>query len=221
MSAMVFGRRSWRRVKLVGRGGLRRRNRPKVLAGLVVAGVIIGVSSMAYGSGQVAIDPVSCRPLLDTIAKGESSNNYNAYFGNPGNASLRFTDMTIAEVMRWQEDYVRQGSASSAVGRYQIVRPTLAGLVARLKPDPQARFDEAMQDRLAIALLERRGGLAYVEKKLSRQQFAANLAQEWAALPKAVGDNPHESYYAGDGLNAARLSIEEVYQAIAHIKAEV
>jgi muramidase (phage lysozyme) len=121
-------------------------------------------------------------------------------------------------VMHWQQEYVRQGSVSSAVGRYQIVRPTLTGLVARLKLDPNARFDEAMQDRLAIALLERRGAVEYVEKKLSREQFAANLAKEWAALPKVAGDKPGESYYADDGINQSRVSIDEIYQALAGLR---
>ena len=44
-------------------------------------------------------------------------------------------------------------------------------------------------------------------KRLRREEFAHNLSKEWAALPKAVGKNPEQSYYAGDGLNKARLSI--------------
>lgn len=123
--------------------------------------------------------------------------------------------MSIAEVLAWQERYVAEGSASSAVGKYQIIRATLNGLVAQLKLDPATMFDAALQDRLAITLLERRGSVDFIEQKISREQFAANLAKEWAALPRVIGDNPHESYYAEDGLNKARISINEMYGALA------
>lgn len=205
------------RIKKWGRTLLRRRNRPRLVLGLALAGLIMGVFGTMRETQQTKIDPAAYTPLLATIAKGESSDNYNAYFGKAGNTSIHFTDMSIAEVMQWQKEYVRQGSVSSAVGRYQIVRPTLAGLVGRLKLDPNARFDEAMQDRLAIALLERRGAVEYVEKKLSREQFAANLAKEWAALPKVVGDKPDESYYADDGINQSRVNIDEIYQALENL----
>jgi conjugal transfer mating pair stabilization protein TraG len=160
------------------------------------------------------IDPTAYRPLLDTIAKGESNGNYNAYFGHAGKPQMRFTDMTVAEVMDWQQKYVEQGAASNAVGRYQFMGTTLAGLVKQLHISKQAKFDEALQDRLAIALIERRGSLAYVQQKITREEFAANLAMEWAALPRVIGGNPHQSYYAGDGLNHARVSSDEVFKAI-------
>jgi muramidase (phage lysozyme) len=164
------------------------------------------------------VDPAAYTSLLNTIAKGESGGNYNAYFGSPANASVRFTDMSVGEVLQWQEEHVRQGSVSNAVGKYQIIRPTLVGLVDQLKIDQGERFDEALQDRLAIALLERRGAEEYVNDKLTREEFAANLAKEWAALPKATGPNPHESYYAADGINKSRVSVDEVYSALAVLR---
>lgn len=160
------------------------------------------------------IDSTAYRPLLDTIAKGESNGNYNAYFGHPDNTELRFTRMTVAEVMAWQQEYVRQGSPSNAVGRYQFISPTLARLVKQLHISPQARFDEALQDRLAIALIEPHGSRAFIQKKLTAEQFAANLATEWAALPRMSGSNPHQSYYAGDGLNQARIDAKELLAAL-------
>lgn len=164
------------------------------------------------------IDPSAYTPLLNTIAKGESKGNYNAYFGNTTNNTILFTNMTVAQVLQWQEDYVKSGSPSSAVGKYQIVRPTLSGLVEKLHIDPSAKFDAALQDKLGVALLEKRGAVAYMQNKLPRDQFAANLAQEWAALPKVTGPDPQQSYYAGDGLNKVKVSTAEVFQALATIK---
>jgi muramidase (phage lysozyme) len=159
--------------------------------------------------------------LLTTIAKAESDYNYNAYFGHAANIDIRFTEMSVSEVLKWQEGYVSQGSPSSAVGKYQIIRPTLLGLVRELGIDPQARFDKTLQERMAIALLERRGAVAYVQKELTREEFAANLAKEWAALPKATGANYNESYYSNDGLNKSRISIDEVYTALAALDSRV
>lgn len=155
--------------------------------------------------------------LLATIARVESKNNYNAYFGNANNTSVQFTDMTVGEVLAWQKQFVAQGSPSSAVGRYQFVDSTLEGLVRQLKIDRNVKFDAALQDRLADALLERRGIREYVTNKISREAFAHNLSQEWAALPKAIGENPDQSYYASDGLNKAQLSVKEIYASIATV----
>ena len=156
--------------------------------------------------------------LLTTIAKVESKNNYNAYFGNAGNTSVQFTSMTVGEVLAWQQQFIEQGNPSSAVGRYQFIDSTLRGLVQQLKIDQTTKFDEALQDKLAVALLERRGIREYVSDKISREEFAHNLSKEWAALPRAIGDQPEQSYYANDGLNKAQLSVDEIYRSIATVR---
>lgn len=163
---------------------------------------------------NLTVDPTTYKPLLTLIARAESTDNYNAYFGNPGNASIIFTSMSLAEVMQWQSDYVHKGNPSSAVGRYQLTNTTLAGLVGQLGIDVNETFSQAMQDRLAITLLERRGSKDYVNNQLSRTEFAANLAKEWAALPRVIGENPDASYYAGDGLNKSLVDIDSVLLAI-------
>lgn len=169
---------------------------------------------------RLSVNPATYQPLLHLIGSVESNNNYNAYFGNAGNSAIVFTDMTIAEVLDWQRNFVQQGSPSSAVGRYQILNTTLEGLVQELRLSRTQKFSPATQDQMAIALLERRGAVEYVNSKLSDQEFAANLAKEWAALPKTIGDNPNASYYAGDGLNKSRVEVAEVLKAIELISAQ-
>lgn len=167
---------------------------------------------------KLSVDPTSYKPLLDLIASVESKGNYNAHFGNATNSELRFTSMTIAEVQQWQHEFVAQGNASSAVGRYQIIDSTLSGLITDLDLNTKQKFDEATQDKLAIALLERRGSEKYINQELTPEEFAANLAMEWAALPKVLGDNSSASYYAGDGLNAALVKKETVLQAVQRLR---
>lgn len=196
-----------------------RRNKHFLTGVLVLVVGLIGYTS--YISNQrLSVDPKSYSQLLNLIAKAESNGNYNAYFGNANNTEIDFTEMSIAEVMSWQENYVDQGSPSSAVGKYQIISPTLAGLVEELAIDTTQPFDEPTQDKLAMTLLERRGSTSYVNRELNREQFAANLAKEWAALPKVIGDQPDQSYYAGDGLNRSSVEVKAVLEAIDPISAK-
>jgi len=197
---------------------LRKQNRPIVVFGaLGIVSILVAVYSSAMSH---TIDHAAYKSLLSVIAKGESTGNYNAYFGSPTNTSVRLTDMTISEVLDWQKDYVAAGNASNAAGRYQIIQPTLEGLVRELKLAPSERFDEQLQDKLAITLMERRGSKEFIDKRINAEQFAASLAKEWAALPNVTGDRPTESFYAGDGLNESRVSVEAILDAVGQFKAE-
>ena len=181
-------------------------------------GILLLVGSVAYaGYMNSSLRPVNHHTyasLLRVIGAAESNDNYNAYYGNAVNTTVTFTNMTIAEVLQWQQSFVQQGSPSSAVGRYQIINTTLASLVRQLGIDIQQKFTPALQDTLAITLLERRGAVDYANKKITDKEFASQLAKEWAALPKTLGTTPVASFYAGDGLNAARVTIPEVLGAI-------
>jgi hypothetical protein len=199
---------------------IKRGLRGKTPALAVLVFILIGIFVYAtyMQNKRLTVDSATYAPLLQLIAKVESKGNYNAYFGNASNSSINFTAMSIAEVMKWQSDHVSQGNLSSAVGKYQIVDKTLSGLVRQLGIDTSQMFDQTMQDQLAIALLERRGAESYINQELTRDQFAANLAKEWAALPKVIGEKPGASYYAGDGLNKSLVSVNEVMKAIEPIR---
>lgn len=202
---------------------LKRLLRNKTL--LLVTGILVVCVGIIIYTGymqnrRLSVNPATYAQLLNVIARAESKGNYNAYFGNAANSSIDFTKMSIAQVLQWQADFVQAGNASSAVGKYQIINTTLSGLVHQLGIDTNRHFDQTMQDQLAIALLERRGSEKYVNNEITQQEFAANLAKEWAGLPKIVGPDPNSSYYAADGLNKARVSANEVMQAIEPISAE-
>jgi muramidase (phage lysozyme) len=189
---------------------------------LSLSAILLIMSAVIYSNyienKRLTVDPATYVPLLQLIASAESNDNYNAYFGNASNASVDFTKMTIAQVMKWQEAHVQQGNPSNAVGKYQIISTTLSGLIQRLGIDTNQKFDPSMQDNLAMRLIERRGAEEYVNNKLTRDQFAANLAKEWAGLPKVIGENPSDSYYASDGLNKSRVKVGEVLKAIEYVR---
>lgn len=191
---------------------------------LIILALAIYLCVMGYtvymDNKRLAADPNSYKPLLELIANAESNGNYNAYYGSAANSEIKFTDMSIQEVLDWQSNFVQQGSPSSAVGKYQLLNTTLGLLVQELGIDATQKFDPTTQDRLAIVLLERRGSVKYINKELSRDEFAASLAKEWAALPRVTNGDPNSSYYAGDGLNKSRVSVDEVYSAIEKIKSK-
>lgn len=154
------------------------------------------------------VDKGSTPSILDLIAKHESGGNYNvAWGGKEGN----FTDMTLDQVMNWQANKLKQGSPSSAVGRYQFLKGTLEDLKKKTGLKGDEPFNEELQDRLAIELLKRRGYDKFKQGELSTDEFMVNLAKEWASLPK---DRSGKSYYAGDGLNKALVNPKEVLRVL-------
>jgi hypothetical protein len=149
--------------------------------------------------------------LLSFIRGAETSRGYEDYFRGSVIAPPKpVTQMTIREVQEWQNASVRAGSKSSAVGGYQIIRKTFNGLVSRMGLTGDEMFDTEMQDRMGMALLEGRGYNAWKQGKITDKHFADNLANEWAALPKANG----KSAYHGDGLNAATVSTTDLFGAL-------
>lgn len=202
--SMKLRRQSWKRM-------IRRAKRARSGGVIVVAVLLVFAAGIIIERNTMKVNYTE---LLSTIAEGESKGNYNAYFGHANNSSVVFTDMTVADVMQWQRDFVANGQPSNAVGKYQFMGTTLAGLVSEMGIDPQTKFDEALQDKLAVRLIERRGVRDYLRGAISREQFAHNLSMEWAALPRVVGGDPNASYYAGDGLNKSHISINAVLGAI-------
>ena len=176
-----------------------------------------GALRQAKGQGDLSA-------LLSLIRKHESGGNYSAVWGKIKAAdrpAKPLTSMSIAEVLAWQ-DSIDSRYNSEAAGAYQILEDTLRGLYGAAGLSPSARFSPANQDRLAVALLRRRGLDSYRAGQMTDVAFAQNLAKEWASLPAQTKDKrgklaTGQSYYAGDGLNAASSSKEAVLAAIRRI----
>ncbi len=158
--------------------------------------------------------------LSSVISRAEGTNgNYNAHFGAGSQNKILFTEMSVNEVRSWQNSFVKSGKASSAVGKYQIIRSTLDSLIRELKLTGEEKFDGPMQERMYEALLKRRGLDKYKSGAITKDQFAFNLSQEWASLPipsnefsdaKGRKNRVGASYYSGDGLNKSHIDVEEI-----------
>lgn len=151
--------------------------------------------------------------LLDTISTDESGGNPNAYYGNTKNQKIRFTEMTISEVLAWQDRFVANGSPSSAVGRYQFVRGTLRETVRAAGIDPKTtKFTPEVQATLALTrMFTTRKLQDFLDGKMSAETLLNNhLSLEWAGLKKTSG----KGNYDGDGLNQARTPAKKTIAAL-------
>lgn len=159
---------------------------------------------------------MALRQIYDLILRAEAgARGYNAVWSaiRPADRPAKeVTKMTVAEVMAWQGEVLRKGYASSAVGGFQFISKTLRGLVAQSRTvSPSHMFSRETQEALAYDLLAQAGLQAFLSGRMDTDDFARALARIWAGLPDP---STGRSVYAGDGLNAATVSVAEVRHAL-------
>lgn len=161
--------------------------------------------------------------LLDFIAKFESGGNYNAYFRHAKNQNApQLTGMKLKNVLQWQRNYVRNGSPSSAAGKYQIIIATMQSLITKMELSEDLRYSADTQESMGRALLRGRGLNDFRSGTISADTFGNRVAMEWAGMPvlsaikgsKGFTLKPGQSYYAGDGLNKALAGVDSFRRAV-------
>lgn len=163
-----------------------------------------GVSS-AEAEGFAIIND---RPFLDLVGGLEGPDGYDDVVMSASHQPDRpITEMTIAEVLDYQRSLQIEGSASSAVGRFQFIRKTLNWLVEEHDISKDKKFDRNMQDTLARIMMVKCG---FYERDAKTHAIGNCLARAWAALPVITGEKAGISYYADVGSNEALTSREEV-----------
>jgi hypothetical protein len=170
--------------------------------------------------------PESARKLLDYIGRMETGRTgeaaYRTIIGHhEGELAVPITELSVDELLAQQEEWPARGWASTAAGKYQIIRSTLLSLEEALGLSGQERFDPALQDRLGYALLVRCGWDKLRARRMRRGAFALALAKEWAGIPvlrptrgRTVRVKRGQSFYSGDGRNAATATAEAFEDAL-------
>lgn len=169
--------------------------------------------------------PAPAALLLDFIAQPESGGGYDVIYGNhQGGLATPITSWSLNTLISAQATWGREWG-SSAAGKYQFMPATLRSLIADLGLTGTEIFNPDLQDRLAYQLLIRRGYAKFVSGLLATNDFAKQLAEEWASFPVlAPTQGAHRmldrgmSYYAGDGLNKAGVSPEKVEAVLARVQ---
>jgi muramidase (phage lysozyme) len=173
------------------------------IGGDTAGGGVIGFFKKALGIGKAPAGVASSGKLLDLIGQAESGGNYNALVGGKRGANTAkeadLTNMTIAEVQKYQKNMIAQGHLSTAVGKYQMIADTLKDQVAKSGLDPtKTKFDQKTQDILAQQLVNQAG-----YGKQDTATVMKNLAGTWASLPR---DMSGRGQY--DGFNSNRASVD-------------
>lgn len=174
------------------------------------AGSAIAAGAAAVGAALGFSAPGPDRKALDFIGQIESGNNYNKLVGGRVKSNPGLTEMTVAQVMNFQDQMRASGHESTALGKYQIIKGTLAGLVRSGAVRANDKFDQSTQDRAAIALMDARGRQRFRNGRLDVDSYANNLAKEWASLPMPNG----RSYYAGTGSNRSLVPRSDFVNAL-------
>lgn len=164
-------------------------------------------------------------PLLALIRKAETGKTdaaaYNVVYGGIPKRLRpeRLSKSTVSDVRAWQATMRAAGMDSTAAGAYQIIYKTLLGLAPR--EGAPKMFDAAGQDWFAAELLKDAGVNEFLAGLKSAHWFAQNVAKIWASFPVTLptdGKKIGASYYAGDGLNKALVSVDEVIAALAECR---
>jgi len=164
--------------------------------------------TQAPAAPEGAADPFT-RNVLAFVGDKEAPGGFDqVYSGSKLAPPKPITTMSINELLAWQDASVAAGSESSAAGRYQIIRKTLRGLVAKMGLNGSETFNQELQDRLAVELMNEAGLAQFKAGEITASEFGNRLSGVWAALPRVSGDGAGRSTYAGDGLNAATTSVD-------------
>lgn len=161
--------------------------------------------------------PAPAARLLEFIGSIEAPRGYDTVYGNnQARLPKPITRMTVDELLE-NQSWFDNSFGSSASGKYQFMRATLADLKRELGLRGGQIFDSNLQDRLGYHLLRRRGYDKWIAGELSDTDFMLNLSKEWASFPvpyRVKGAHRTvergETYYAGDKLNKALVRPEKV-----------
>lgn len=169
--------------------------------------------------------PPQAAPILDLIRVTETGRaDRTAYETVYGHSEKKLTKpitlMTVDELYKHQVSFTKS-FGSSASGGYQIMRATLADLKKSLALAGDEVFAPDLQDRLGMALLNRRGFKPWAAGNSSTDTMMIGLAKEWASFPvpyRMKGAHRMvergQTFYSGDAVNKALIGPDKVWLAL-------
>ncbi len=144
--------------------------------------------------------------LLDIIWEWESGGNYNALWPDKNQDKIKFTDMTIKEVLAFQKKYTDWWKKSSAVWKYQFIRKTLKRLCEKYSISLNENFSPEIQDKLALSYLEELWLEKFKKWKISASKLQNRISGVWAVIQKTDG----KWTYDDDWINKSNNRITEI-----------
>lgn len=174
------------------------------------------------------------------IAQNESKDNYNICNKTKGGlkivSDVDVINMTIKDIISKQDC-----RDIFAVGRYQLIPITLNAAIESLALDLNSKLDAETQDKIFdeyLITIKRPDIINYLEGDSSLNSAMYASAKEWASIgvekDNRISDQKikvgekiiykkryakgGESYYAGDGLNKAHITPEEIKNVLINSK---
>ena len=147
---------------------------------------VVPQGDTSFNVNESSLGDEDAAAILGFVSHAEGA-DYNTLFGGK---QTDLEGMTVAEVQNLQRSHGKK-TGSSATGAYQVMRRTLSELIDAGVVDPDELFTQDVQDRIGMALLQRRGYEDWKAGKLSTEQFASRLALEWASLPTVTSKSAH------------------------------
>ena len=161
--------------------------------------------------------------------KTDPAVQYETIIGHNQNKLAKpLTQMSVGEIIAASDGWRKRfGTTSGAAGAYQIIKPTLIGLVKQLALDPTEKFTPAIQEDMADSLLVQRGLGRFLRGDMTVTEFGNALAREWASFPVLSTQKRGEatlkrgqSYYDKFAGNSALISPETVEATLKALRAE-
>lgn len=158
--------------------------------------------------------------VLNLISSAESrvgggNRGYDAIYGGRNPKIMR---MTIDELFEDQKRRINDPkNGYSASGRYQYIHKTLKEVTKKMGLDTKTEiFDRVTQDKIARWHLYNYHSMgAWLNGRLSSDDFLLKLAKTWAGLPK---DSSGLSYYGKDGVNKANVTYDVARSSLDQIQ---
>lgn len=138
----------------------------------------------------------------------------SVWYGNRHPLPQKPSEMTVCEVRDWQLA-ARKVQKSTAIGMYQIVGGTYRRVIEQMQLPCDLKFDAKTQDRIGLALLYGRGWAEFKAGTMKVEDFAYELAGEWAAFPAPYGEHKGMSRHRGIAGNKHLIALPE-YLAYLH-----
>jgi len=168
--------------------------------------------SVTFARGATDAAKKGLRDLIGYAEGTDKGRGYNETldYGRWTGGDRNLVTMTLDEIIALQGQMLANpknreaygdGLGSSALGRYQIVRKTLRGLMAEMNLSGSELFSRDLQDQMADVLIERRG------------RSVSGLRSEWQGLGRVSGNQILAAYDDGAGQRSEARTAATLEQA--------
>lgn len=162
------------------------------------------LAQQARASELTSMKDLAREQALGTISKAEVGikDPYNTLSGG---LLANVTNMTVRDAIAYAKT-AWDGKLANVLGAYQVKDTTLEAVAEKMGL-LDAKMTPAVQDQIAVGLMQERANKATVNGRIDVDKFARELSKEWASLATTTG----QSYYNANGVDKASVPYSKVH----------